>query len=365
MNDSLSNLSNIYIRKSSIRKRVSSYDRTGGNADYVFIKAGEEISLCDIEGTGIVNHIWMTMRNHGNEPFYYRKLLIKVYYDDETDPSILAPIGDFFGLGHGITKNFQTMPLQMSPQNGRAFNCWWPMPFRKRIRINVLSECSSLSNIYYYIDYENVKELDKDALYLHAQFNRSTFRDVPPVSSYKNKLDFLGGATYNTTGKENYVILHAVGAGHYCGCNINIFNTSLDSQHDWIGEGDDMIFVDGEDYPPRLHGTGMEDYFSTAYCPTQEYCSDYYGLLLSEKENWKGRTTFYRYHVQDPVTFEKEIKVTIEMGHNNQRNDDYTSTAYWYQTEPHKSFGILPVEDRMPYDFDKLFYNGILEKVKS
>lgn len=364
MNHSISNLSNIYIRKSSTRHRVSSYDRTGGNADYNSILSGEERTICDVEGMGIVNHIWMTMKNTGNEPFYYRKALLKMYYDDELEPSVLVPIGDFFGMGHGITKNFNSQPLQMTPKNGRGFNSWWPIPFRKRLRITILSECNSVLNVYYYIDYEKVKELDKDTLYFHAQFNRNKSRDVLPLSCYKNKLDFLGGQQFNTTGEENYVILHAKGAGHYCGCNLNIFNTSCDSQHDWIGEGDDMIFIDNDTFPPRLHGTGMEDYFNTAYCPSEESCSDYQGIILSEKENWKGRSTYYRYHIQDPITFSKEIKVTIENGHNNQRNDDYTSTAYWYQTEPHSNFGIPPLEERMPIDNEKMYYYGIPEKVK-
>lgn len=364
MDNSLSNLSNIYKRKSSSRHRVSSYDRKGGNADYVYIKSQEEITICDIIGPGIINHIWMTMKNSDAEAFYYRKILLKVYYDDEIEPSILVPVGDFFGMGHGITKVFDSMPLQMAPDKGRGFNSWWPMPFRKRIRITMLSECNNLVNVYYYIDYEKVKALGDDTLYLHSQFNRSQPRQVPSLACYKDKMDFLGGEQYNLTGKDNYIILQAEGVGHYCGCNMNIFNTSTDSQHDWIGEGDDMIFIDDEPFP-RLHGTGMEDYFNTAYCPKDEFSSAFQGIILAEKDNWKGRTTYYRYHIQDPIMFEKNIKVTIEMGHNNQRNDDYTSTAYWYQSEPHKSFGILPVKDRMPMDNDKMYYYGIAEKIKN
>jgi hypothetical protein len=360
----LSDLSNIYLRKNSTRHRVSSYDRTGGNADYLRISAGEERVLADIEGPGIVNHLWMTMRNHGNEGFYYRKILLKIYYDDEQEPSVLVPVGDFFGMGHGITRNFVSLPLQMSPQNGRGFNSWWPMPFRKRIRIMIHSECRSMCNLYYYVDYEKPETLAEDALYFHAQFNRNHPRAVPPLSSYKDKLDFLGGEQYNTTGADNHIILYAKGCGHYCGCNLNIFNTSSDGQYDWIGEGDDMIFIDGEPFPPRLHGTGTEDYFNTAFCPREEYNAPYHGIILAEKENWKGRTSYYRYHIQDPITFKKEIKVTIEIGHNNQRNDDYTSTAYWYQSEPHLSFSIPSVEERMPMDNEKMYYYGIAEKVK-
>ena len=110
-----------------------------------------------------------------------------------------------------------------------------------------------------------------------------------------------------------------------------------------------MIFIDGENWPPSLHGTGMEDYFNTAWCPTQEYHGLYHGILLGGDANWAGKVSYYRYHIQDPIMFDKSIRVTIEHGHNNQRSDDYTSTAYWYQTEPHKSWKpILKVKDRMP-----------------
>lgn len=361
----INDLSNIYLRKASRRKRVSSWDRTGGNADYTIIKPGTEVTICDVSECGIVNHIWMTMKSMGQEAYYYRKVLLKIYYDGEQEPSVLAPVGDFFGMGHGMTRNFVSAPLQMSPQDGRGFNSWWPMPFRNRLTIRIQSECSSDLVLYYYVDYEQTDEPDPDMLYFHACYRQSdSDREVLPISAYRDKLDFLGGQQFNLDGKDNYVVLDAEGAGHYCGCNLNIFNTSTDARHDWIGEGDDMIFVDGEPFPPTLHGTGTEDYFNTAYCPTQEYCAPYHGIVLSEKENWKGRTTYYRYHIQDPITFDKSIRVTLEQGHNNQRDDDWSSTAYWYQTEPHKPFGIVPLAERMPLDEKEMYYFGRKKRIE-
>jgi hypothetical protein len=107
-----------------------------------------------------------------------------------------------------------------------------------------------------------------------------------------------------------------------------------------------MIFIDGERWPPSLHGTGTEDYFNTAWCPQQQYSAPYHGITLGGEDNWSGHVSLYRFHVEDPVTFERSIRVTIEHGHANKRSDDYSSVAYWYQAEPHCPFSILPVEQR-------------------
>ena len=153
----------------------------------------------------------------------------------------------------------------------------------------------------------------------------------------------------NKTGKDNYVILEAVGKGHYVGCSLNIHNLRKTDKKNWYGEGDDMIFIDGEKWPPVLHGTGTEDYFNTAYCPTQEFSAPYHGLPLAGGSNWSGKITLYRFHIEDPIYFKKSIKVTIEHGHANRRSDDYSSVAYWYQLEPHKKFPeTLSVKKRLP-----------------
>jgi hypothetical protein len=150
----------------------------------------------------------------------------------------------------------------------------------------------------------------------------------------------------NVTGQGNYTILEAEGRGHYVGCVLNVHNLCETNLWNWYGEGDDMIFIDGEEWPPSLHGTGTEDYFNTAWCPQKEYSAPYHGITLGGGDNWGGHVSLYRLHVEDPVTFERSIRVTIEHGHANKRSDDYSSVAYWYQVEPHRSFSILPVEQR-------------------
>ena len=113
----------------------------------------------------------------------------------------------------------------------------------------------------------------------------------------------------------------------------------------WYGEGDDMIFIDDDEWPPSLHGTGTEDYFNTAFSPAVKFDSLYQGLTVPGGPNWSGKVSWYRFHVEDPIHFQKSIRVTIEHGHNNHRSDDYSSTAYWYQTEPHAAFPPVPPKE--------------------
>jgi len=355
----VSGLHNLMYQKDSLRKRISSYDKTGGNDDRIYLAPGETRVIADIKGAGLITHIWMTHMNHiesGDtlEEHSLRKILFKCYWNGEEEPSVLAPLGDYFGMGHALSKNFVSAPLQMSPENGKGLNSWWVMPFQNGAKLEIVNECLTTVILYFYIDYEEVLTLPKDVLFFHALWHR----ECPTIG--RNKGDFdthqdwcFGGK--NTTGAENYVLLEASGRGHYCGANINIHNLNLSPLWDWPGEGDDMIFIDGESWPPTIHGTGTEDYVNMAWCPTQEYQAPYHGLLLGGTENWKGKITYYRYHIQDPIMFKKSIKVTIEHGHDNHRSDDYTSTAYWYQTEPHKSFEpILSVKNRLPIDEESL-----------
>jgi len=327
-------------------KRISSYDKTGGNADFVRIQPGETKVLADIKGAGIITHIWMTI--DGKEDYYLRKILLRIYWDGEENPSIEVPIGDFFGMGHAQIRNFTTAMLSMGPEDGKAFNCFFPMPFGNGARIEIENQCPKKYMIlYYYIDYRVHKKIPDNLGRFHAQWRRQNPTDGISEEGIKNKEFQIGGK--NTDGRGNYVILEAEGKGHYVGCHLNIHNLRKTEQWNWYGEGDDMIFIDNDQWPPSLHGTGSEDYFCTSWGPTQRFESLYYGLILPGGKNYSGKTTCYRYHITDPIAFNKHIKVTIEHGHANRRSDDYSSTAYWYQTEPHKKFPkMLSVEERLP-----------------
>ena len=342
-------MKNLIFEKNFKRKRVSSYDRSGGNDDRIYIKPHETVVIADIEGAGIINHIWMTqyIDNPEENKYSFRRIQLKMYWDNEENPSVLVPLGDFFGMGHGICKNFVSAPLQMSPKDGQALNSWWQMPFAKRAVIEITNDSDGILNLYYYIDYDQLDKLPENTLRFHASWHRE-ITVGKSESEFNNHDEWCFGGK-NTTGKDNYVILEAKGKGHYCGCNINIHNFNDSELFNWPGEGDDMIFIDGEVWPPQLHGTGTEDYVNMSWCPQEEYNTPYHGIILGGEDNWKGKITYYRYHILDPITFEKEIKVTIEHGHNNHRSDDWSTTAYWYQTEPHVEQKELPnVLDRLP-----------------
>lgn len=347
----------LFIIKDCRSRRLSSH--SADNHDWWTIKRGETKTIADIKGCGIIRHIWCTM--WCDDKYLARKVSIRMYWDDEENPSVEVPIGDFFGIGHGIVKDFTSEPLSMSPQDGRAFNCFFPMPYSKHAVINITNECDMPLNFYFYIDYEEYDRLEANCGRFHAQWRREydtngwALRDRhvfdekagPPEPEWYPKV----WTTKNETGEDNYIILEAEGKGQYVGCNLNI--DCFERQcNDWYGEGDDMIFIDGEKIP-SIAGTGTEDYFNTAFCPGHEFNTPYYGITVysGDKAGWQwgGKNSLYRFHIKDPIHFSKSIKVTIEHGHNNLLSNDYSSTAYWYQAEPHKVFVKLPsVEERLP-----------------
>jgi hypothetical protein len=301
-------------------KRISSYDRTGGNRDSLSIESGKTAILAEIKGPAAIHHIWVTI---AAEAFYGRKIVLRVYWDGEDVPSVEAPIGDFFGVGHGLNRDLASLPIACSSE-GRARNCYWYMPFRWSCRVTVTNEGQRpVDAFYYYIDYRELEGLRPDAPYFHAQYRQE----------------------FPCLGQKNYVLLDAAGAGHYVGCNLSVLQRTMG----WWGEGDDMIYVDGET-TPSLHGTGSEDYFSDAW-GMREGQHLFYGCPLQEEDFQPGsKATVYRFHIPDPVPFKKSIRVTIEHGHANDRSDYYSSVAYWYQTEPHVPYPAVPAEDkRLPF----------------
>jgi hypothetical protein len=304
-------------------RRVSSYDRSGGNRDSIVIEPGKTAVLAEIDGPGAIHHIWTTI---AAEPFYGRKIVLRLYWDNERSPSVEAPIGDFFGVGHGLNRNFVSLPIACSSE-GRARNCYWYMPFRRSCRVTATNEGTrAVDAFYYYIDYREVGDLPEDTPYFHAQYRQ----DFPPDED------------------RNYLLLAAEGSGHYVGCNLSVLQRAMG----WWGEGDDVIKVDGETRP-SLHGTGSEDYFSDAW-GMREGQSLFYGCPLQEEDFQAGsKATVYRFHIPDPVPFKRSIQVTIEHGHGNDRKDFLSCVAYWYQTEPHRTFPRLaPVKERLPFAFE-------------
>ena len=332
--------------------RVSSYDASGGNADSWRIEPGAPKTIAEIDGPGCLKHLWMTLGIKSED--YTRRIVLRMYWDGCKQPSVECPIGDFFGLGHGMRKNFVTLPLQMSPQNGKGFNSWWPMPFKERAIIEVENQGPEPYHHYFYIDYERYPDVSHvDGLaYFHAQWRREASTEGWAFEEKRQRPDYQSDPRMkNLGGDDNYVMLDAKGDRVYCGAHLDI-DCFQRNPNDWYGEGDDMIFIDGEEWPPSLHGTGTEDWYHCAYCPTQEYNAPYHGIILNsgnDEWRWKGKNTVYRYHIEDPIRFRKSILVNIEHGHANKLSNDYSSTAYYYLSKPRRGGPKLPkVEARLP-----------------
>jgi hypothetical protein len=345
----LGGLADLARLRDATRGRLSSWDTSGGNADMWLIQPGETRTLAELRGPGAVRHIWMTTMSR--EDAYLRKSVLRMFWDGATTPCVETPLGDFFGVGHGMMVDFASLPLTMSPRDGRGFNCFFPMPYRESGRIEVANEGDRRMVLYFYVDFESyTTRLDQDVAQFHAQWRRENPTDGWGFTGRSHTPDEIKEfwARPNLDGEGNYTILEARGRGHYVGCNLNI-DVFEKQQNDWYGEGDDMIWIDGE---LTIRGTGTEDYFNTAFSPETAFCAPYHGLPVysgTKEWPWSGKNSMYRFHIEDPVHFRESIKVTIEHGHANDLSNDYSSTAYWYQTHPHaEDHHILPVAQRLP-----------------
>lgn len=368
----------LYLRQEGVSRRCSSWDTSGGNRDFTVIAPNAAATIADIEGAGIVKHIWMTVA--ARDRYAFRKTLLRMYWDGEREPSVDSPLGDFFGVGHGVASHYVSMPLNMITTPGviedkAALNCFFEMPFQQHARIEVVNECEHEIVLYFYIDYVSRPVAD-DCFYFHASWRRENpTQGLTDLSRMKEEHDRQDRPDYsdqkvyelkNLTGDENYVLLDAEGEGHYVGCNLSIDHLNPMPGFSWPGEGDDMFFIDGEPWPPRLHGTGTEDYFCAAWgYPSGQYYAPYHGLSLyapirGNGDAWRdshtiafndysGKMTQYRFHITDPIIFRQSLRFSIEHGHGNAQSNDYSSVAYWYQREPHKAFPeMLPVARRLP-----------------
>lgn len=332
------------IKKGVHSKRVSSYDRSGGNGDNVSgIDDGQKRTLFDVKGAGIVNHIWITIAPP--PPAVSRHdIIIRMYWDGRDEPCVESPIGDFFGQGWDESYDFSSLPLAAGPRNGRGMVSYWNMPFAEGARIEVENQTGrKIDAFYYYVDYVEVDRLPSDLGRFHAWYNHELTEATPEG---ENEWGTLGPQGKNTTGDRNYLILDAEGKGQYVGVNYYVHSPGPM----WYGEGDDMFFIDGESWPSSLHGTGTEDYFNTSWSPNSLFNHPFYGYgRVNNELGWLGRTHVYRFHITDPIYFDKSLRFSIEHGHNNNLTLDISSVAYWYQKDPHKHFPTLPTKaDRAP-----------------
>jgi hypothetical protein len=320
--------------------KQSSFDVTGGNHDSWPIKSGAVQEIFNQPGAGVISHIWFTIA--GGTPLHLKELILRAWWDGNAKPSIEVPIGDFFGLNLGDYTIFESQYIACSP--GRSLNCYWAMPYRKGARMTVTNEGPrDIGAFYSNIDLMAVDALPADALYFHAQYRQAT-----PTRAIHGP---DGRDVLNPTGKDNYVFVETRGRGHLMGVTLGW----VANAEGWMGEGDDMIFVD-DDTKPIIVGTGSEDYFCGSWNfggrdGARAFSHHQYGApIIQSPERIGGRYCLYRFHGDNPVTFTKYLKHTLEHGHANDRSDMYYSCAFWYQDAPADGFPALPpLAERLPH----------------
>ncbi|MBS1747020.1 MAG: DUF2961 domain-containing protein [Bacteroidetes bacterium] len=303
----------------------------------VIIKSHTTFTVAEITGPGAIQHIWMTPT--GN----WRYSILRFYWDDETTPSVEVPVGDFFCQGWGQFAQLSSLAVCANP--GSGFNCYWPMPFRKKCRVTMENIDEKDMVLYYQVDY-TLTSVPSDAAYFHAQFRRT------------NPLPY----------KQDYVLVDGIkGKGQYVGTYMayGVHNNG------WWGEGEIKFFIDGDTDYPTINGTGTEDYFCGAYdfdtrkknaagvdeVNYTEFSNPYTGLhqVIKGDGHYQIAQRFglYRWHIKDPIRFDKDLRVTIQAlgwrdgGRYLPLQDDIATTVFWYQTEPHNPFPVLPDKDHL------------------
>ncbi len=295
---------------------------------FITIEPGEEREIASIDGSGAIQQIWMTPT--GN----WRWSILRIYWDDQEQPSVECPVGDFFACGWGRFAPVSSLAVCVNP--GSAFNCYWEMPFQAHCRITLTNIGYEPMNLYYQINY-TLTDVPEDCAYFHAQFRR--VNTLP----YKDVYTILDGVT----GQGQFV-------GLYMAWGVN--------NNGWWGEGEIKFFLDGDGEFPTICGTGTEDYFCGSYNfenqvthQYQEYTTAYAGLpqVIRPDGVYNSQTRFglYRWHILDPVRFQTDLRVTIQaLGWRAEHRylplqDDIASVAYWYQTLPTAPFPALPDRD--------------------
>ena len=307
------------------------------------LASGEIYTLANITGTGVIRHIWITVTDKTSDRNAYvlRDLVLRMYWNGEDTPSVESPLGDLFCCGFGRSYRVNAMPIIVNPTRG--FNCYFPMPFDGKARITIENQSEEdVSGFFYQVDYCLYDELPPDICYFHAQWRRQVLTE---------------------TAKDFIVLDNVTGKGQYVGTFLAL--TTLERY--WWGEGEMKFYLDGDDEYPTICGTGTEDYFGGAWSFADQqngetvettYNSLYMGYPFFSKTDPRAHSNyftddcppmraFYRFHIPDPICFDRDLKVTLQQigcCHRGlfERRDDVATVAYWYQTLPHKPFPPLP-----------------------
>lgn len=335
---------NIYHLRDFRSERASSWDQTGGNKDWVIIPSGKTQALLTKQDAGCIKHIYWTYIERAEEPRLniFRGLVLRAFWDGAETPSVEVPLGDFFGVTNGQPKAIRSLAFTTNPGNSKAqtswgFNCYFPMPFANGARIEIENQGNTDARIWFHIDfelYDDILVLDENVGRFHAQWNRENPTKAIELPEGEKEIK-------NLSGKDNYTILDVIGDGQFVGYFLTVFNF----ERGWWGEGDDMIFIDGEGFPPSIHGTGTEEIFGGGASPVDEYTGPYTGFHCIENRmgcSYWGNNGMYRFYLTDPLRFRKSICVTIEHGHGNDKSNDYSNVAFWYQRGVNSALASLP-----------------------
>ena len=319
-------------------RHEGSWDRTGGYRDSIPIAPGQTVTLLDYEGAGVIHRFWMTMspfnvdpRYHEQNPEQMRQTILRMYWDNEKEPSVECPIGDFFGVGFGQCQDYVSLPMN---ETGGGANCYWPMPFQQHARWTLENRSAkAVRSFYYNIDYTACESLPAEMKEFHACWRRENPTDP----------------------QHNYTILDAEGDGTYVGTALFMQGKNPEAKNK-LGfmEGDEMIYIDQpnpepatpakwkhHEPVPQINGTGTEDYFCGGwYFTSGPYSAPYAGCVI--KDEAAARISAYRWNIEDAIPFHKNIRVTIEHGTGDNTVADYSSVAYFYQSGPHKPYPPLP-----------------------
>ena len=318
----LGTLGSLMLPRDGTPKHEGSWDRGGGNGDARTVKPGETLTLLDVKGAGVIRRFWVTIAPR-SEMSIHRQAILRMYWDDAKEPSVEAPIGDFFGVGFGEQKDYISLPLN---ETSGGYNCYWPMPFHKSARWTLTNMSKKQIDAFYYnVDYTAYRRLPGRLLNFHATWRREN----------------------PTTRTKNYTILDAAGEGHFCG--VALFMQNRRGKGFGFLEGDEMISIDGEE-KPSIIGTGTEDYFSSGwYFDRGLYSAPYHGVTILDPK--MGRVSAYRWHIEDAMNFKKSLLVTIEHGNENDHEADYSSVAYYYMKGAHTANSTIPADpiDLLPY----------------
>lgn len=325
--------SELFTLREHSSQRASSSDPAWetGNDDWSPVEPGETLEIANLQGPGVIRHMWFTVS--ARDFFYPASLVLRIYWDGAEQPAVEAPFGDFFAVGHGLKRQFDSEMVSISAE-GRSYNCYWPMPFRESARITITNESNlGVRRFYHYVNYDQGVELGPDTAHFYAQYRQA----FPPQE------------------EDRYIVLETEGRGHYAGTVLSVTNR----QFSWFGEGDDFFFIDGSD-APVIRGTGTEDYFNDAW-GFREFTHRHHGVTVYEGGATGDRTTAYKWHTQFPIVFQTSLRFELEHTGIRQysngtsdgygpRPDDWSSVAFWYQAEPPANWPAFPtLEQRFHY----------------